>query len=86
MSCICGFATIATLIVLAVLLADAAATKDVAITADPMARATASVFRLRALPARLFCMVTASSEEITGHVSSAPDKDLLALRPRGVNG
>ena len=55
------FATIATLIVLASLLAEAAATNDVAIAAIPMVRATASIFRLRTLPARLFCMVGASS-------------------------
>jgi hypothetical protein len=61
MSCICGFATIATLIVFALLLPDAAATNDVAVTAIPMVRATASSVRLRTLPARLFCMVGASS-------------------------
>jgi hypothetical protein len=61
MSCICGFATIATLIVFASLLADAAATNDVASTAIPMVRATAGILRLRTLPARLFCMVAASS-------------------------
>jgi hypothetical protein len=52
----------ATLIVFAVLLPDAAAT-NIADTTTAMAtaRATARVLRLRTLPDRAFCMVDASS-------------------------
>jgi hypothetical protein len=62
MSNIWPFATMATLIVLAVLLPDAAAT-NIADTTTTMAtaRATARVLRLRTLPDRAFCMADASS-------------------------
>jgi hypothetical protein len=62
MSCICPFATIATLIVLPVLLPDAADTNNAdTTTAAAAARATVRVLRLRAPPYRASCMVLASS-------------------------
>src|SRR6266511_748222 len=54
----------ATLIVLAVLLPDAAAAYDAAATANARVRATTSVLRLWTLPVRASCMVAASSERI----------------------
>jgi hypothetical protein len=66
----------ATLIVLAVLLPDAAAT-NIADTATTMAtpRATARVLRLRTLPDRACCMANASSERMTVGSSSPPGDD-----------
>jgi hypothetical protein len=61
MSCICPFATTATLIVFAELLPDAAPANVAAITVIAMARASASVLRRRTLPVFASCMVAASS-------------------------
>jgi uncharacterized membrane protein YfcA len=67
MSCICGLATMATLIVFFVLVVlfvfwpDAAATSDAAATAPTAVSAIARILRLRTLPTRCFCMVAASS-------------------------
>jgi hypothetical protein len=60
MSCICGFATIATLIVLPVLLPDAADTNNADMT-TATARAAVRVLRLRTPPYLASCMVLASS-------------------------
>jgi hypothetical protein len=64
MSCICPFATTATLIVLAELLPDAAPANDAAMTAAAMSRTVTSVPRLRTLPILLPYMVAASSEGV----------------------
>jgi len=60
MSCICPLATIATLIVLLVLLPDAVAARIAAITAAATDSATASVLRRRTLPIRASCMAASS--------------------------
>jgi hypothetical protein len=61
MSCICPLATIATLIVLAVLRPDAGVASIAASTATAAMRATTPVLRLRTSSVRVSCMVAASS-------------------------
>src|SRR5262249_41830993 len=72
MSCICPFATTATLIVFAELLPDAAPATDAAITAIAMASATASALRRRTLPVLASCMVLPPPEGMAGGMSRAP--------------
>jgi hypothetical protein len=83
MSCICGFATIATLIVLAALDPDADDMNIADTRATEAVRATAMVFRLRTPPDRALFMVAASllanDGRIVEHVDGCAGDQLNSL-------